>query len=197
MHSEGVFHRDLKLQNILMVSHDHNDWKINVSDFGFACHIQDFDETVFPGTPYYKAPELILKQQYNEKVDIWTIGVIAYQLLAKGNFPYNQSPSKVDSAICNDPFDIESISEVSPNGKEFIMAALTKDAKMRPSAAELLKFPWITEHHSSVEGKLDSPRMQNLVLNAHCFAKQNKFQKMVYGILTGIKNDKVLDKELA
>ena len=89
MHQMKVTHRDLKPENILLESKDLNSLDIKISDFGFSCF---FDPTkglnLVLGTPLYMAPEIILRKNYNEKVDIWSIGIITYMLLS-GQSPYN------------------------------------------------------------------------------------------------------------
>ena len=81
MHQQGITHRDLKLQNILLVHKGHFD--VKVTDFGFSSFFdpkKGLKDLV--GTPLYMAPELLKEQKYNEKVDIWSIGIMAYNLLS-------------------------------------------------------------------------------------------------------------------
>ena len=88
-HSRGVVHRDLKPENILIDSVS-KDGKIliKVIDFGAALFISPNGKiTELLGTPYYIAPE-VLFGNYNEKCDIWSIGVILYILLS-GSPPFN------------------------------------------------------------------------------------------------------------
>ena len=89
MHKKKIAHRDLKPENILLESKDKDKLEVKISDFGFACFFDTENglDTVL-GSALYMAPEIILKQNYNEKVDIWAIGVIAYMLLTGRNpFP--------------------------------------------------------------------------------------------------------------
>ena len=88
-HSKGVVHRDLKPENILIDSIGETG-KINIKviDFGAALFFSPktkISETL--GTPYYIAPEVLLGN-YNEKCDVWSIGVILYILLS-GIAPFN------------------------------------------------------------------------------------------------------------
>jgi calcium-dependent protein kinase len=88
-HSKGVVHRDLKPENILIDSIS-SDGHINIKviDFGAALFISPktrISETL--GTLYYIAPE-VLKGDYNEKCDLWSIGVILFILLS-GSAPFN------------------------------------------------------------------------------------------------------------
>ena len=89
MHKKNIAHRDLKPENILLESKDKNNFDVKIADFGFACLFDPHDGlTTILGSPLYMAPEIIMGQNYNEKVDIWAIGVITYMLLSGRNpFP--------------------------------------------------------------------------------------------------------------
>lgn len=88
-HSKGVVHRDLKPENILIdCILKTGQIRVKVIDFGTALFLAPhgtISETL--GTPYYIAPEVI-ESDYNEKCDIWSIGVIMYILLS-GSPPFN------------------------------------------------------------------------------------------------------------
>ena len=79
MHLQSVTHRDMKPENILLVSNQIEDFRVKIADLGFA---QQFDKEkgleLVLGTPLYMAPELVQHQKYSEKVDVWSLGVIVY-----------------------------------------------------------------------------------------------------------------------
>ena len=88
LHSNKIAHRDLKLENLMFTSTIPKDFQLKLIDFGFA---EQFDRekgmTLVLGSPLYMAPELVKKQTYDDKVDIWALGCITYQLLS-GQTPF-------------------------------------------------------------------------------------------------------------
>jgi fused-like protein len=85
LHSNRIIHRDMKPQNILISP----DKKVKLCDFGFARAMtqQSLVLTSVKGTPLYMAPELVQEQPYNHTVDLWSLGVILYELF-RGEPPF-------------------------------------------------------------------------------------------------------------
>lgn len=88
MHLDNKVHRDLKPENILLMSKDLDNLDVKITDFGFSC-VFDPEKglKLSLGSALYMAPELIYRKGYNEKVDIWSIGVITFMLLS-GRSPF-------------------------------------------------------------------------------------------------------------
>lgn len=100
--SNNIIHRDLKPTNILLKTNnqDKNCIMVKLADFGFARHFTNeisndgYDEMIktICGSPIYMAPEMLINLQYNMKADLWSFGVIMYELLYRINpflFPKN------------------------------------------------------------------------------------------------------------
>jgi calcium-dependent protein kinase len=145
-HNAHIVHRDLKPENILLEANKEFD-QIKIIDFGTSLVYdpnKKLDEKL--GTPYYIAPE-VLGKNYGAKCDIWSIGVITYILLS-GIPPFNgKDDQEIMKAVRKGKFSFsdKSWSSVSDQAKDFISQLLTLDQNARPSAAEALKHPWITE----------------------------------------------------
>ena len=88
MHKKNIMHRDLKPENLLCEENDDHQIVIKLTDFGFATYFDpEKQETLSLGSPLYMAPELCKEEQYDNKVDVWSTGVITYALLT-GNAPF-------------------------------------------------------------------------------------------------------------
>jgi calcium-dependent protein kinase len=167
LHSKGIIHRDLKLENFIFSSKA-PDSDLKMIDFGLSKHFRYGEvhhEAV--GTPYTVAPEVILGS-YDERCDIWAIGVITF-LLFSGEPPFGgcggpEPLMKVRSNILNGAFEFapEDIwNRVSDRGKEFVQALLVTDPKKRPTAREAQKHAWL-KHWASRDS---SGKQQDNVLN--------------------------------
>mgnify|MGYP001301666269 FL=1 len=95
--NNNILHRDIKPQNILIT-----DNTIKISDFGFAKTFEknELISTVC-GSPLYMAPEIIKNKQYNHKSDIWSLGVIIFELFTKKHPYYTTSKKKLITNIKN------------------------------------------------------------------------------------------------
>ena len=84
LHRKGYVHRDLKPENICLDSRGH----IKLIDFGTARKFTKGKKLrQIIGTPFYMAPEIFTEKKYNEKADMWSLGIIMYILLT-GKAPY-------------------------------------------------------------------------------------------------------------
>jgi len=132
LHSKGIIHRDLKPHNILLSS-DHKQLKI--ADFGFARVIDsEALAATMCGSPLYMAPEVIRGEPYGANADLWSVGVILYEMLC-GERPFNDVASIValKQALTQEPirFKREVKESISSDCKELLIGLLQKDAKKR------------------------------------------------------------------
>lgn len=147
LHSQCVIHRDLKLTNIFL---DDN-LEVKVGDLGLAAQLSEPNERkkTMCGTPSYIAPEILAsaeKRAYSYEVDIWSIGVIAYNLLV-GKNPYdggdvNRTYDNIRENHLEFPLDSNLISH---SARLFIRALLTTDPSLRPTLDQMIKHPFFTD----------------------------------------------------
>ena len=144
LHSNGVLHRDIKTDSILISA----DGKVKLSDFGFCAHLSrenPFRRSLV-GTPYWMAPEIIGRQQYGPEVDIWSFGIMVVEMV-DGEPPYFSEPPLVAMRRIRDqaPPGCHNAHLVSPSLLEFIDRALQKDPATRATATELLRHPFLAK----------------------------------------------------
>jgi len=141
---KNIVHRDLKPENFLL-SDRTDDAQVKIIDFGLSTHAKRssiMHQQV--GTIYYVAPE-VLSGSYNEKVDIWSIGVVAYVLLC-GFPPFNGGDEVLTYDLVkagNVTFPSPAWDHISEEAVAFIKRLLELDPEKRPSASEALEDPWL------------------------------------------------------
>ncbi|XP_010062002.2 calcium-dependent protein kinase 11 isoform X2 [Eucalyptus grandis] len=146
-HSAGVMHRDLKPENFLFVNPD-DDAELKVIDFGLSVFFkpgQVFSDVV--GSPYYVAPEVLLKH-YGPEVDVWSAGVILYILLS-GFPPFSAgTESEILREVLQGELDVESDpwTSISDSAKDLVKKMLDRDPRKRFSAKQVLCHPWIVDN---------------------------------------------------
>ncbi|XP_078130735.1 serine/threonine-protein kinase PAK 6-like [Sander vitreus] len=144
LHSQGVIHRDIKSDSILLSL----DGRIKLSDFGFCAQIsKDVPKRKsLVGTPYWMAPEVISKTPYGTEVDVWSLGIMVVEMV-DGEPPYfSDTPINAMKKLRDHAApSIKNISRVSPVLKDFLDCMLTRDPQQRSTASDLLQHPFLLQ----------------------------------------------------
>lgn len=182
-HSKGIIHRDLKPENIMFETNEQtHECEIKIIDFNLSKdNVDKNNMKSVLGTPFYMAPEVIMGN-YDEKCDVWAIGVLTYFMLC-GSPPFYDGVSlfNVYSKILNEElkFEDEIWITISEDAKDFISRCLDKDAQKRASAAEVLTHPWFMNVRKSIRECESISDLKDKLNNLKNFSYPEKFKKLI------------------
>ena len=192
-HSRGIIHRDLKPENILIPSGSNKvDYTLlKIIDFGASVLKKDDGKISFRfGTPYYIAPE-VLQESYNEKCDVWSIGVILYLLLI-GQAPFDgEDDDIICQKIISEEIDYENnkkIKELSNEAVDFMKKLLEKNPDKRISSAQALEHVWLKKY--APHTKVNKAFSKKIYKNLSNFREQSQLSTAVTTFMTNyLMND--------
>lgn len=134
LHSHGFVHRDIKPENILIGSK----FVPKLADFGASSKIGVIKNT-YCGTYEYMAPEIVLRKQQSEKVDVWALGILLFEMLS-GHTPFkDMKPEEIRKRI--DTNEIVFPGNADKTIIDFILWVLKYEASERPSVGEMMQHP--------------------------------------------------------
>ena len=192
LHENKILHRDIKLENI-MISEKEKDnstgeelfW-VKIIDFGTAKLFEkNKKEKDVVGSSYYIAPE-VLKQNYNEKCDTWSVGVILYMTLV-GRAPFDGKDDeeiihKISSVDYNE--NEPRLVKHSPEVRDLVSKLLEKNIDKRYSAKEALEHPWFTKYGGrALFSNFNEEEIKPYIDNLLKYTFNSKIQQLVIAFL--------------
>ncbi|XP_044732519.1 aurora kinase C-like [Chrysoperla carnea] len=141
-HDKKVIHRDIKPENLLIGAQG----EVKIADFGWSVHAPSSKRTTLCGTLDYLPPEMINGSTHNERVDLWSLGVLCYEfLVGKPPFEtesYEETYKKISQGIYSFP------SHVTSGPRDLITKLLKKNPEERLSISNILIHPWIVSYNN-------------------------------------------------
>ncbi|CAD8194893.1 unnamed protein product [Paramecium pentaurelia] len=155
LHNLGYFHRDLKPENFVYFENENKDYKIKLIDFGLV--IKDFTipDTWVVGTLNYMAPEIMVTgMEYDKTADIWSLGIILYELLTSKIFLQAKNQKELQQQIQNLSQEqiynkLNQVDDIEKEDKQLLNMILQKDSKNRIKLETLLSK--INEYYNSIK----------------------------------------------
>ena len=192
LHENNILHRDMKPENILIANKeidllsDEEYFWIKIIDFGTAkIFEQNKSENSIVGSAYYIAPE-VLNQDYNEKCDTWSVGVILYMFLV-GRAPFDgRNNEEIINSIKTKTLDEnnERLLQRSPEVRDLVKGLLEKDTSKRLSAKEALNHKWFKKFNGrKLFGNFMEKDIEPYIDNLFNYTFHSKIQQLVIAFL--------------
>lgn len=177
IHKAGIAHRDIKPQNVLLLSDDDN-VNIRIADFGYARRVHTAESlTDRVGTPSYVAPEILKNLPHDQRVDLWSLGVVVFVLLV-GYPPFLENDQTTLFRKIRKGewvFYVEDWKHVSPEAKEFVQGLLVVDPNERWTIEECLRSSWIQHNPNQLSSVNLSVVLSNLLQKKHSLRSMARY----------------------
>lgn len=140
LHRKKVIHRDIKPENIF-IGHDYT---LKLGDFGWSTRTLTGRRNTFCGTKDYVAPEMAMRKPYTSKIDVWMIGILAFEFV-HGFPPFSADDLKSQCKLI-EKCEYQCQDHVPEEAIDFISCCLKLDPNDRPTISELLQHKWLVMH---------------------------------------------------
>ena len=206
LRDKNIVHRDLKPQNILLISPVH----IKITDFGLSRNINLEDEnnsqvedlfSTYCGSPIYMSPELLNHERYNSKSDLWSLGIILYELIT-GYPPFlAKNLKQLVAKINTEKIDLSRIDRklISDNCFQLLTGLLDNNKSQRINWNEFFQHKWfnnillIDDDNLLIEQPLNNILITNTpIFNQSCIPSSNSAGNLI-GTTTTTSNNIILD----
>ncbi|XP_072562120.1 serine/threonine-protein kinase PLK3-like isoform X3 [Paramormyrops kingsleyae] len=151
MHGEGILHRDLKLENLLLTEN----LQLKLADFGLATKLKPLKmrQKRFCGTREYAAPEVWKMEGHGPEADVWALGCIMYTMLV-GAYPFDGTAMEIMQRVTEGQYTLPKT--LSSSARKLISWMLQRDPQDRPTLDQILSHKFFTKGFTPEELPLNS-----------------------------------------
>ena len=156
LHEKNIIHRDIKPENILIFEKN----IIKLCDFGWSSYNDLNNTTIFCGAFEYMSPEMINCQSYDKSTDIWSLGILLYEMYFgfppfRANPQSNDKTNEIFNNILNKKISFDCGKKIDKNMKNLILKMLEKNSKKRFCIKDILMHTWVKKFEYVLFGNVD------------------------------------------
>ena len=201
LHENNVIHRDLKPENLLLTEND----VVKLCDFGWSKEIDLSKRSTFCGTVEYMAPEIVDNKCYDMGIDIWSLGILLYEL-CHGFSPFVAKTSH-EIMIKIKEHNVKFFKNLSKDCKDLILSLLEPNADIRMKSKDILNSPFVVNNISKLPSTMITAKSQRASLDdykpkknmwkSNSFNKLTSFNKSYSSAIDEVKGNLFREKSKA
>ena len=174
LHKNKIIHRDIKPENLLI----NNNNILKLCDFGWSVYLNNNKRVTFCGTVEYMAPEIVKKKEYDFSIDVWSLGVLLYELI-HSHSPFvakDLNINKIENNIISKELRFKK--GVSLECRDLIEKLLIKDAENRIKIENIYTHPFVLKYVNMINNYINLNYNNTYVMKLEQNKKNNQKEEI-------------------